>query len=99
MSTQLNEILQQAETLPTDEQLQLIAHLVQKLRQIAPVGSDVSQPPTAQTVSQTTKTGKSIWQIAEAFVKDLPEAELANLPTDGAEQHDHYIYGTPKLEA
>lgn len=99
MSPQLNEVLQQAETLPTDEQLQLIAHLVQNLRQIAPARSDVFQPVATQTVPQTTKTGKSIWQIAEDFVKDLPEAELAKLPTDGAAQHDHYIYGTPKIEA
>lgn len=50
-----------------------------------------------QTVQKAAKTGKSIWQIAEDFVKDLPEAELAKLPSDGAEQHDHYIYGTPKI--
>lgn len=43
--------------------------------------------------------GKSIWQMAEDFVKDLPPEELAKLPKDGAEQHDHYIYGTPKIES
>jgi hypothetical protein len=99
MSPQLNEVLQQAETLPTDEQLQLIAHLVQNLRQIAPASPDRAQLAATQTAPQTTKIGKSIWQIAEDFVKDLPEAELAKLPTDGAAQHDHYIYGTPKLGA
>ncbi len=37
-----------------------------------------------------------IWKLfAEAF-KDVPEEELERLPTDGATQHDHYIYGTPK---
>lgn len=28
-----------------------------------------------------------------------PPEELAKLPPDGAEQHDHYIYGTPKRPA
>ena len=42
---------------------------------------------------------KPIWQqFAEAF-KDVPEEELARLPVDGATQHDHYIYGTPKRPA
>ena len=27
---------------------------------------------------------------------NLPEEIVARLPTDGASQHDHYIYGTPK---
>jgi hypothetical protein len=38
----------------------------------------------------------SIW---EAFIKaslEIPDEELDLLPTDGATQHDHYIYGTPK---
>jgi len=27
---------------------------------------------------------------------DIPDEVRAGLPTDGASQHDHYIYGTPK---
>jgi hypothetical protein len=57
----------------------------------------VPSPEAGQTGLQSAKTGKSIWQIAEDFAKDLPDTELAKLPIDGAEQHDHYIYGTPKL--
>jgi hypothetical protein len=94
MSSKFNEILQQVETLPTDEQLQLIAHLVHKLRQTTSTNSDLPQP-----VDGFSKTGKSIWQLAGDFVKDLPETELAKLPIDGAEQHDHYIYGTPKIDS
>ncbi len=39
---------------------------------------------------------RPIWEIIDDLVKDIPEEELQKLPTDGAEQHDHYIYGTPK---
>jgi hypothetical protein len=42
--------------------------------------------------------GKSIWQLADEFAKDIPAQEWERLPTDGAEQHDHYIYGMPKHE-
>jgi bifunctional DNA-binding transcriptional regulator/antitoxin component of YhaV-PrlF toxin-antitoxin module len=31
-----------------------------------------------------------------ALARDLPPETLAVLPTDGAAQHDHYLYGTPK---
>lgn len=39
---------------------------------------------------------KHIWDIAAALVAEIPEEVLARLPIDGAAQHDHYIYGTPK---
>jgi len=37
--------------------------------------------------------------IWEAFIEaslDIPDEALDRLPTDGAAQHDHYIYGTQK---
>jgi len=39
---------------------------------------------------------KSIGEIIDEFMSDLPEDVLERLPADGAAQHDHYIYGTPK---
>ena len=39
---------------------------------------------------------KPIWEVAEELFGDIPDEELAQLPPDGATQHDHYIYGTPK---
>jgi Arc/MetJ-type ribon-helix-helix transcriptional regulator len=39
---------------------------------------------------------KPIWEVFEEITASIPEEEWAKLPTDGAEQHDHYIYGTPK---
>ena len=39
---------------------------------------------------------KPIWERIAESVADAPPEELAKLPSDGASQHDHYIYGTPK---
>jgi hypothetical protein len=39
---------------------------------------------------------KPIWEVAADIRRSIPEEEWAKLPPDGAEQHDHYIYGTPK---
>ncbi len=37
-----------------------------------------------------------IWQVLSESMQDLPPEDLAALPTDGATNHDHYIYGLPK---
>ena len=39
---------------------------------------------------------KHIWEVAAELVAEIPEEDLARLPVDGAAQHDHYLYGTPK---
>jgi predicted DNA-binding antitoxin AbrB/MazE fold protein len=37
-----------------------------------------------------------IWEFAVQLMRDAPEEALQALPTDGASQHDHYLYGAPK---
>ena len=39
---------------------------------------------------------KPIWEIFKETVDALPAEVVAQLPEDAAEQHDHYLYGTPK---
>ena len=39
---------------------------------------------------------KSFGEIAAELLADVPEEVFDRLPTDGAAQHDHYLYGTPK---
>ena len=35
-------------------------------------------------------------EAIDELMKDVPEDELAKLPTDGAKNLDHYLYGAPK---
>ena len=49
-------------------------------------------PRTPPTDSQVRRIGEMI----DEMMKDIPEEALAKMPVDGSEQHDHYIYGTPK---
>ncbi|HUT32809.1 MAG TPA: hypothetical protein VNE39_04975 [Planctomycetota bacterium] len=42
------------------------------------------------------RKAKPIWEVIDEIMADVPEEELAKLPRDGAAEHDHYIYGTPK---
>ena len=85
MTQQLLDLIQQAEALSVEEQLTLIAHLAQNVKA-------VTEPSSAVPVQ-----GKSLWQIADDFVADVSAETLSQLPHDGAAEHDHYIYGTPKL--
>jgi hypothetical protein len=39
---------------------------------------------------------EDVWEMAERLWSRVPDEELRKLPRDGAAQHDHYIYGTPK---
>jgi hypothetical protein len=42
---------------------------------------------------------KPIWEVFDEITRKVPASELRQLPRDGAEQHDHYIYGWPKRKA
>jgi hypothetical protein len=38
----------------------------------------------------------SIWEVIDEIMRSVPEEARQRLPADGAEQHDHYLYGSPK---
>ena len=39
---------------------------------------------------------KTIWEKIREHAKEVPDEVWEEMPTDGAEQHDYYLYGTPK---
>jgi antitoxin component of MazEF toxin-antitoxin module len=58
-------------------------------------GADlVAEVQTGRIVLQPARV--PIWERILALTADAPPEELAKPPTDGASQHDHYLYGTPK---
>ncbi len=73
-----------------DAMAEAVALLVLRLRQ--------EQTQTKQSAaSEAAVAGrKPIWEVADELRKSIPPEEWAKLPVDGASQHDHYIYGTPK---
>ena len=40
--------------------------------------------------------GRHISEVIRENMGDVPAEVLAQLPSDGASEHDHYIYGLPK---
>ena len=45
---------------------------------------------------QKSQPAKTLWDAIQDIVKDVPDEVWERLPTDGSEQHDHYLYGSPK---
>ena len=41
---------------------------------------------------------KPIWEVAADLVREIPMNAVEALPTDGATQHDHYLYSVPKRD-
>jgi hypothetical protein len=60
--------------------------------------SKLAARPTAPTQQQS-PAHKPIWEVAAELRASIPAKEWDKLPKDGASQHDHYIYGTPKRPA
>jgi hypothetical protein len=49
------------------------------------------QPPAARPLQTAA-------DIVLSHMSKVPPEIMATMPTDGASQHDHYIYGWPKRE-
>jgi Arc/MetJ-type ribon-helix-helix transcriptional regulator len=52
----------------------------------------------AASQAEAVSAYKPIWEEILELTADIPDAEFDKLPVDGAEQHDHYIYGIPKRQ-
>ncbi|MGA7502479.1 MAG: hypothetical protein WBX00_37760 [Isosphaeraceae bacterium] len=69
--------------------------LLQRLEQeqtrqhVAPAYAPTDRPATSLK-------RKPLWERAAELRRSIPEEEWAKLPVDGAEQLNHYIYGSPK---
>lgn len=50
--------------------------------------------PTGEIPFDT--AAQPLWEAFDEIMKSAPPEEVERLPTDGAMEHDHYIYGKPK---
>jgi Arc/MetJ-type ribon-helix-helix transcriptional regulator len=51
---------------------------------------------TVASPAEAVPAHKPIWEVVDDLRKNIPPEEFAKLPKDGAEQLDHYLYGSPK---
>ena len=85
MSSHLEQtVIEKLRELPVEKQ-QAVLEFVETL--LPPQTPDTGEPVSAS---------KTIWEKLEEITKEAPDEMWAQLPTDGAEQHGHYLYGAPK---
>jgi hypothetical protein len=41
---------------------------------------------------------RPIWEVMLDNIEGISPEEFAKVPTDGASEHDHYLYGHPKTD-
>jgi hypothetical protein len=77
-----NEIQEKVKPLPPEKQQRVLSIVEDMLSEKEAVPDGVAARP--------------FWEIAEEISSQVPLEEWEKLPSDGAEQHDHYLYGSPK---
>jgi hypothetical protein len=60
--------------------------------------SKPSREPARKRKSDHVQRDPTLWSDLRAIAAEVPDEELAKLPTDGARNLDHYLYGTPKKD-
>ena len=56
----------------------------------------LNQEQAQATPAAASQGGKPIWEVFQELSATVPDEVWDALPTDLSQQHDHYIYGTPK---
>ena len=77
-------ILEKIQALPAEKQQEVLALVDEMLK--------ASHEPRPR------ENVRPIWEIIVELSSQIPLEEWAKLPADGAEQHDHYLYGSPKRD-
>ena len=54
--------------------------------------------PKRVTARRKSKADEPFWEKIAERGKRIPPEELANVPTDGARNLHHYLYGSPKQD-
>ena len=47
-------------------------------------------------VETLTSTPKTLWEMWQPLLAEIPQEELDEVPTDASINLDHYLYGSPK---
>ncbi len=102
----LHEIEAAVAALTEPQQKELLRHLEERFRDqkestqrlplVPPSGDSITQEDIDDALAEPAPSVRPIADVFEGLSSQIPLEEWAELPTDGAEQHDHYLYGSPK---
>ncbi|MGI8542800.1 MAG: hypothetical protein ACR2MD_04895, partial [Aridibacter sp.] len=58
--------------------------------------SDEQKEKVLEFVETLEPPRKTLWEMWQKHLKDIPEEELDKIPTDASQNLDHYLYNAPK---
>lgn len=99
MSAIEQAMLEKFRILPLEKQQEALQFVEAFAREIALPSQQVVEErdnPVPHIAVRGETSAKPIWEIIEELSAQVPEEDWRSVPTDGAEQHDHYLYGAPK---
>jgi len=73
-------------------QIDVTEKIVGKIR----VLSDEQKEQVLEFVENLEPPRRTLWEMWQKHLKDIPEEELDKIPTDASQNLDHYLYGAPK---
>ena len=88
VETSINAAVRNGQFASADE---MIARLVREHVQRNQEPPAATEPPA--------EARKPVWERILERTAAIPDEEFDKLPTDLADQHDHYLYGAPKRPA
>lgn len=86
-----NKSAKETVDLSHEEQVYLAAADGESLPYRGAISLKISFTPIASA-----KPKQSLTDLARGLISTMSKADLANLPTDSAKNHDHHLYGAPK---
>lgn len=84
MSTEIERSVIEKFRMLRPEQQRRVAEFLDSLAEAAPPAQE--------------EPARHIWEDLAELSARLPEEAWRHVPVDGAEQHDHYLYGSPKRQ-
>jgi plasmid stability protein len=78
--------------LPDEQQAALAA----KARALGISAEEYARQVLVQDIDAGTRSHRHISEIIRDNMSKVPPEIMAQMPKDGASEHDHYIYGWPK---
>lgn len=72
-----------------------LERVIENLRQLPPEQQE-EVASFIEELFERLEPRPTLWDRIEQRVAQVPEEVWEEIPTDGAEQHDHYLYGAPK---
>ncbi|MEH1813394.1 MAG: hypothetical protein V7L09_13255 [Nostoc sp.] len=103
--TAKEQLIREIEQAP-EELIQAILNLLQSVKAQSSFQGfnqdSIQEADNTQVIASPVEADNSLQNLFnefEQFAQSIPSEELVNLHTDSAEQHDQYLYGTPKTSA